>query len=37
VHSGGKKVIDAAWVNLGLTRHDVRLRTQLGYCATTAS
>jgi 3,5-dihydroxyphenylacetyl-CoA synthase len=24
VHSGGKKVIDAVRVNLGLTRHDVR-------------
>jgi 3,5-dihydroxyphenylacetyl-CoA synthase len=24
VHSGGKKVIDAVMVNLGLTRHDVR-------------
>jgi len=24
VHSGGKKVIDAIRVNLGLTRHDVR-------------
>jgi predicted naringenin-chalcone synthase len=27
VHSGGKKVIDAVRVNLGLTRHDVRHTT----------
>lgn len=27
VHSGGKKVIDAVMVNLGLTRHDVRHTT----------
>ncbi|MET7335680.1 3,5-dihydroxyphenylacetyl-CoA synthase DpgA [Nonomuraea sp. NPDC005650] len=27
VHSGGKKVIDAVTVNLGLTRHDVRHTT----------
>jgi predicted naringenin-chalcone synthase len=24
IHSGGKKVIDSAMINLGLTRHDVR-------------
>ncbi len=35
VHSGGKKVIDAVRVNLGLTRHDVRHTT--GCCATTAT
>jgi 3,5-dihydroxyphenylacetyl-CoA synthase len=27
IHSGGKKVIDAVMVNLGLTRHDVRHTT----------
>lgn len=27
MHSGGKKVIDAVRVNLGLTRHDVRHTT----------
>jgi predicted naringenin-chalcone synthase len=27
VHSGGKKVIDAVRINLGLTRHDVRHTT----------
>lgn len=29
VHSGGKKVIDAVRVNLGLTRHDVRHTTSV--------
>lgn len=29
VHSGGKKVIDAVRVNLGLTRHDVRHTTDV--------
>src|SRR4029077_6137574 len=29
VHSGGKKVIDAIRVNLGLTRHDVRHTTSV--------
>jgi len=29
VHSGGKKVIDAVMVNLGLTRHDVRHTTSV--------
>lgn len=29
VHSGGKKVIDAVRVNLGLTRHDVRHTTEV--------
>jgi polyketide synthase Type III len=29
VHSGGKKVIDAVRVNLGLTRHDVRHTTNV--------
>jgi len=29
VHSGGKKVIDAIRVNLGLTRHDVRHTTDV--------
>ena len=29
VHSGGKKVIDAVVVNLGLSRHDVRHTTQV--------
>ncbi|GIF17150.1 3,5-dihydroxyphenylacetyl-CoA synthase DpgA [Actinoplanes teichomyceticus] len=29
VHSGGKKVIDAVVVNLGLTRHDVRHTTRI--------
>ncbi len=29
VHSGGKKVIDAVVVNLGLTRHDVRHTTSV--------
>ena len=27
IHSGGKKVIDAVRINLGLTRHDVRHTT----------
>ncbi|MFJ6141695.1 3,5-dihydroxyphenylacetyl-CoA synthase DpgA [Kitasatospora sp. NPDC092286] len=29
IHSGGKKVIDAVMVNLGLTRHDVRHTTDV--------
>jgi 3,5-dihydroxyphenylacetyl-CoA synthase len=29
IHSGGKKVIDAVGVNLGLTRHDVRHTTSV--------
>ena len=29
VHSGGKKVIDAVRINLGLTRHDLRFTTSV--------
>ena len=29
MHSGGKKVIDAVGVNLGLTRHDLRHTTSV--------